>query len=198
MWRSLQKQDRGAKQGTEHCNSRCENFARWNQGAKIHFKREAERPAAHQLRASGTHEQPSRSISAMAKTRGGFPHPHPHRCLDQQSAIGGATSPPAQDPAIPPSEGNPSQRRYPPGGHPLTLCHPPTNQEACFSATCKRTKFSGPGEPSQAPQAEPPTEDSQIPGDSSRDRHQASYDRRTTYRGQPGLQRSILPLRDLL
>ncbi|KAL6310923.1 hypothetical protein AAG906_027986 [Vitis piasezkii] len=40
-----------------------------------------------------------------------------------------------------------------------------SSRELCFSAPTKRTKFSGPGEPSHAPQPEPPTEDSWIPVD---------------------------------
>ncbi|RVW23644.1 hypothetical protein CK203_093945 [Vitis vinifera] len=86
------------------------------------------------------------------KTRGGHsaspssPTPRPHR-----AAMGAAASPPVQAPAIPPSEGEaPSQP--------------------------KRTKFSGPGEPSHAPQPEPPTEDSGFLWISSRDRYQASHD----------------------
>ncbi|RVW87090.1 hypothetical protein CK203_048332 [Vitis vinifera] len=77
----------------------------------------------------------------MAKTRGGHsaspssPTPRPHR-----AAMGAAASPPVQAPAIPPSEGEaPSQP--------------------------KRTKFSGPGEPSHAPQPEPPAEEPRIPAD---------------------------------
>nr|CAN77345.1 hypothetical protein VITISV_011626 [Vitis vinifera] len=102
----------------------------------------------------------------MAKTRGSLsaspfsPMPRP-----QQSAIGGASPPPAQDPAIPPSEGGaPSQRRYP-TRRPPTDPVPPAHQSKRPTSRppAKRTKFSGPGEPSQAPQAEPPTEDSQIP-----------------------------------
>ncbi|RVW33672.1 hypothetical protein CK203_113943 [Vitis vinifera] len=68
-----------------------------------------------------------------------------------------------------------------------------SSHELCFSAPAKRTKFSGPGEPSHAPQPEPPTEDSRIPVGLLRDRYQASHDSWTTDRGQLGLQRSILP-----
>ncbi|XP_010655165.1 uncharacterized protein LOC104880389 [Vitis vinifera] len=78
----------------------------------------------------------------MAKTKGGLSasssSPMPRL---EQSAIGGATSPPAQDSTVPPSEAKRPASR----------------------PSAKRTKFSGPGEPSQTPQAEPPTEDSQIP-----------------------------------
>eukprot|EP00261_Vitis_vinifera_P029660 XP_010664312.1 PREDICTED: proline-rich receptor-like protein kinase PERK10 [Vitis vinifera] len=102
----------------------------------------------------------------MAKTRGGLsaspssPMPRP-----QQSAIGGASSLPAQDPTIPPSKGGtPSQRRYP-TRRPPTDPVPPVNQSKrpASRPPAKRTKFSGSGEPSQASQAEPPTEESQIP-----------------------------------
>ncbi|RVW18801.1 hypothetical protein CK203_098355 [Vitis vinifera] len=102
----------------------------------------------------------------MAKTRGGHsaspssPTPRPHR-----AAMGAAASPPVQAPAIPPSEGEaPSQRRYPPGGHPRTLCHQSIRPRALFLGHLKRTKFSGPGEPSHAPQPEPPT-GTRIPAD---------------------------------
>eukprot|EP00261_Vitis_vinifera_P019774 XP_010650382.1 PREDICTED: lysine-rich arabinogalactan protein 19-like [Vitis vinifera] len=102
----------------------------------------------------------------MAKTRGGLfgspssPTPRPHR-----AAIGAAPSPPVQAPAIPPSEGEaPSQRRYP-TRRPPTEPVPPAEQAASpvSRPPAKRTKFSGPGESSHAPQAEPPTEEPQIP-----------------------------------
>ncbi|XP_010660459.1 uncharacterized protein LOC104881584 [Vitis vinifera] len=102
----------------------------------------------------------------MPKTRGGLsaspssPTPRPH-----QSTMGGAASPPVQDPAIPPSEGGtPSQCRYP-TRRPPTEPMPPADQakRPASRPPAKRTKFSGTGEPSHAPQAEPPTEDSQIP-----------------------------------
>ncbi|RVW64001.1 hypothetical protein CK203_049380 [Vitis vinifera] len=66
-------------------------------------------------------------------------------------------------PPFPHLRGTPSQRRYPTRRPPTDLCHPPPSQEACFSATCEEDQVLGPGEPSQTPQAEPPTEDSQIP-----------------------------------
>nr|CAN64622.1 hypothetical protein VITISV_015066 [Vitis vinifera] len=102
----------------------------------------------------------------MAKTREGLsaspssPMPRP-----EQSAIGGATSPPAQDSTVPPSErGTSSQRRYP-TRRPPTDPVPPADQpkRPASRPPANRTKFLGPGEPSQTPQAEPPTEDSQIP-----------------------------------
>eukprot|EP00261_Vitis_vinifera_P029356 XP_010663910.1 PREDICTED: uncharacterized protein LOC104882424 [Vitis vinifera] len=102
----------------------------------------------------------------MAKTRGGHsaspssPTPRPHR-----AAMGAAASPPVQAPAIPPSEGEaPSQRRYP-TRRPPTDPVPPADraQRPASRPPAKRTKFSGPGESSHAPQAEPPTEEPQIP-----------------------------------
>ncbi|KAL6348550.1 hypothetical protein AAG906_013170 [Vitis piasezkii] len=104
----------------------------------------------------------------MAKTRGGLsaspssPTPRPHR-----AAMGAAASPPVQAPTIPPSEGEaPSQHRYPtrrPPTHPV----PPAEQatSSISRPPAKRTKFSGPGEPSHASQPEPPTEDPRIPVD---------------------------------
>ena len=102
----------------------------------------------------------------MAKTRGGFsaspssPMPRP-----QQSTIGGATSPPVQDSAVPPSEGGtPSQCRYPTRRPPTNPVTPADQSKRPVSRPpTKRTKFSGPGEPSQPLPAEPPTEESQIP-----------------------------------
>ncbi|RVW37106.1 hypothetical protein CK203_084551 [Vitis vinifera] len=104
----------------------------------------------------------------MAKTRGGHsaspssPTPRPH-----QAAMGGAASPTVQAPAIPPSEGGtPSQRRYP-TRRPPTDPVPPVDQATSLVSRppAKRTKFSGPGESSHAPQAEPATEEPRIPVD---------------------------------
>ncbi|RVW82199.1 hypothetical protein CK203_050733 [Vitis vinifera] len=102
----------------------------------------------------------------MAKTRGGHsaspssPTPRP-----QRAAMGAAPSPPVQAPAIPPSEGEvPSQRRYP-TRRPPTEPVPPAEQAArsVSRPPAKKTRFSGPGEPSHAPQPEPATEEPQIP-----------------------------------
>ncbi|RVW83476.1 hypothetical protein CK203_051734 [Vitis vinifera] len=123
---------------------------------------------ARNLRNLWNPEGSSTSISAMAKTRGGLsgspssPTPRPHR-----AAMGAAPSPPVQAPAIPPSEGEPpSQRRYPTRRSPTDPV-PPADQAASpvSRPPAKRTKFSGPGEPSHAPQPDPPTEDSRIPAD---------------------------------
>nr|CAN82875.1 hypothetical protein VITISV_035364 [Vitis vinifera] len=102
----------------------------------------------------------------MAKTRGGLsaspssPTPRPH-----QAAMGGAASPTVQAPAIPLSEGRtPSQRRYPTRRPPMDLVPPADQaQRPASRPPAKRTKFSGPGEPSHAPQAEPSTEEPRIP-----------------------------------
>eukprot|EP00261_Vitis_vinifera_P033165 XP_019074408.1 PREDICTED: extensin-like [Vitis vinifera] len=102
----------------------------------------------------------------MVKTRGGLsaspssPTPRP-----QRAAMGAAPSPPVQAPAIPPSEGEvPSQRRYP-TRRPPTEPVPPAEQATSpvSRPPTKRTRFSGPGEPSHAPQPEPATEEPQIP-----------------------------------
>ena len=102
----------------------------------------------------------------MAKTRGGLsaspssPMPRP-----TQSAIRDATLLAAQDSTIPPSEGGtPSQRRYPTKRPPTDPVSSTTKAKRPASQPpAKRAKFSGPGEPSQPPQAEPPIKDSQIP-----------------------------------
>ena len=121
---------------------------------------------AHQLRSLWNLEQPPPFISAMAKTRGGLsaspssPTPRPH-----QAPMGGAASPTVQTPVIPPSEGGtPSQRRYP-TRRPPTEPVPPADQaqRPASRPPPKRTKFSGPGEPSHAPQVEPPIEEPRIP-----------------------------------
>ena len=122
--------------------------------------------SAHQLRSLWNPKQPPPFISAMPKTRGGLsaspstPTPRPH-----QAAMGGAASPTIQAPAIPPSEGGtPSQRRYP-TRRPPTEPVPPADQaqRPASRPPAKRTKFSGPGEPSHVPQVEPPTEEPRIP-----------------------------------
>eukprot|EP00261_Vitis_vinifera_P018155 XP_010648123.1 PREDICTED: extensin-like [Vitis vinifera] len=104
----------------------------------------------------------------MVKTRGGLsaspssPTPRPQRV-----AMGAAPSPPVQAPAIPPSEGEvPSQRRYP-TRRPPTEPVPPAEQAASSVSRppAKMTRFSGPGEPSHAPQPEPATEEPRIPVD---------------------------------
>ena len=102
----------------------------------------------------------------MVKTRGGLsaspssPMPRP-----AQPVIRGATSPPAQDSTVPPSEGGmPSQRRYPTRRPPTNPVPPTTKAKRPASQPpAKKAKFSGPGEPSQPPQAKPPIEDPQIP-----------------------------------
>ncbi|RVW20097.1 hypothetical protein CK203_113216 [Vitis vinifera] len=102
----------------------------------------------------------------MVKTRGGLsaspssPMPRP-----AQSAVKGTTSPPAQDSTVPPSEGGmSSQHRYPTRRPPTNPVPPTTKAKRPASRPpLKRAKFSGLGEPSQTPQAEPPTEDSQVP-----------------------------------
>ncbi|RVW80043.1 hypothetical protein CK203_055810 [Vitis vinifera] len=102
----------------------------------------------------------------MAKTRGGLsgspssPTPRPHR-----AAMGAAASPPVQAPTIPPSEGEaPSQRRYPTRRPPADPVPPADQaQRPASQPPAKRTKFSGPGESSHAPQTEPPTEEPLIP-----------------------------------
>ncbi|RVW37069.1 hypothetical protein CK203_113147 [Vitis vinifera] len=140
------------------------------QGAKSVFKVQKPRNStvspAHKLRHLWNPEHPPPFISAMVKTRGGLsaspssPTPRP-----QRAAMGAAPSPPVQAPAIPPSEGEvPSQRRYPTRRPPADPV-PPVDQATSpvSRPPAKRTRFSGPGEPSHAPQPEPATEEPQIP-----------------------------------
>ncbi|RVW61735.1 hypothetical protein CK203_065080 [Vitis vinifera] len=113
----------------------------------------------------------------MAKTREAIPPPRPHRHLDHSEPHGSRTSPPVR-PAIPPSEGEAPSSAIP---HPEATRGPcatsRTGHEPCFSTTSEENKFSGPGEPSHAPQPEPPTEEtSDSSGHASRGHYQASHD----------------------
>ncbi|KAL6347407.1 hypothetical protein AAG906_018617 [Vitis piasezkii] len=100
---------------------------------------------------------------AMAKTEEAFPPPHPHRHLDHIKPPWEAQPPPLRTRPFP-IEGEPFSANTPP--RPTTeLYHQPIKPRARFSTPNKRTKFSGPGEPSHAPQPEPPTEDPRIPVD---------------------------------
>ncbi|RVW91112.1 hypothetical protein CK203_039897 [Vitis vinifera] len=96
-----------------------------------------------------------------------FSHPHPRRCLDQSSQNWRRHFATYSGLYRSPSEGERLLSiGIPPGGYPLTLSHPPPKPRGLLLGHLRR-------------------------GPSSR----ASYNRRTTYRGQPGLQRSILPLK---
>ncbi|RVW83948.1 hypothetical protein CK203_047331 [Vitis vinifera] len=170
-----------------HTISRCENFAHLlrceifiervpfshtqfqgakfaDQGAKISHARLKQSPA-HKLRTSGIPNTHS-LISAMAKTRGGLsaspssPTPRPHEPPWEPQL------PPVQAPAIPPSEGEaPSQRRYPTRRPPTDPVPPVDQATSPVSRPQRRDQFSGPGEPSHAPQPEPATEEPRIPAD---------------------------------
>ncbi|RVW36219.1 hypothetical protein CK203_095810 [Vitis vinifera] len=88
----------------------------------------------------------------MAKTRGGLSaSPSSATPRPQQATMGGAAKPPWE--AL--------LRHLRPPTEPV----PPANQpqRPASRPPAKRTKFSGPGEPSHAPQAEPPTEEPRIP-----------------------------------
>ncbi|RVW31009.1 hypothetical protein CK203_100670 [Vitis vinifera] len=149
---------------------------RANQGAKISYTLRPFRTVrikvqkfSHRAKLPPGTRVPFRTPQATFRTvriKGGLSaspsSPMPRR---EQSAIGGASSPPAQDSTVPPSEGGtPSQRRYPtrrPPTDPVPLAA--KGKRPAPRPPAKRTKFSGPDEPSQSPHAEPPTEDSQIP-----------------------------------
>ncbi|RVW73845.1 hypothetical protein CK203_056668 [Vitis vinifera] len=103
----------------------------------------------------------------MVKTRGGLsaspssPTPRP-----QRAAMGAAPSPLVQAPAIPHLRGKfLLSADTPPGGHPRNLCHQRASASSVSRPPAKRTRFSGPGEPSHAPQPEPATEEPRIPVD---------------------------------
>ncbi|KAL6349625.1 hypothetical protein AAG906_035786 [Vitis piasezkii] len=97
----------------------------------------------------------------MAKTRGGLsaspssPTPRPHR-----AAMGGAASPPVQAPTIPHLRGALLSADTPPGGHPRTCTTSRSSRE--LASRPQENQVLGSGEPSHAPQPEPPTEDSRI------------------------------------
>ena len=102
----------------------------------------------------------------MAKTREGLSaSPSSLMPRPTQSAIKDATSLDAQPSTVPPSEGGtPSQCRYPTRRPPTDPVPLTTKAKRPASRPpAKRAKFSGPGKPSQPPQAKPPTKDSQIP-----------------------------------
>ncbi|RVW39889.1 Pol polyprotein [Vitis vinifera] len=96
------------------CESRCENFAHLNQGAKFIPRREAEKnQPAHQLRAlelTNSHLAPFRPWQRLGGLSASPSSPMPR---PEQSAIGGATSPPAQDSTVPHLRWNAFSRRYP-------------------------------------------------------------------------------------
>ncbi|RVW66722.1 hypothetical protein CK203_065463 [Vitis vinifera] len=103
----------------------------------------------------------------MAKTRGGHSaspsSPTPSTTSSRHGSRSFATC--SGPRPFPPSEGEaPSQRRYPhqeaTHGPCATTDRP---QRPAPRPPAKRTKFSGPGEPSHAPQPEPATEEPQIP-----------------------------------
>ncbi|RVW18535.1 hypothetical protein CK203_101337 [Vitis vinifera] len=135
MWRSLEKQDREQSKGNRALHFKCKISHGGIQHAKI--------------------------IQGEA-----FPHPHPRRCLDQHSPS--SEAPYRHLLRTPPF---PHQRveyllsrRYPTRRPPTDPVPPTTKAKRPASRPqVKRAKFSGPGEPSQTPQAEPPTEDSQVP-----------------------------------
>ncbi|RVW13814.1 Retrovirus-related Pol polyprotein from transposon 297 [Vitis vinifera] len=100
-----------SKQGSKTRNDtqfKVRNFARWKSRCEFLSPKGGNFAHLNKLRASGNSEQPSHSISAMPKTRGGLsaspssPTPRPH-----QSTMGSAASPPVQDPAIPHLRGEP-------------------------------------------------------------------------------------------
>ncbi|KAL6311363.1 hypothetical protein AAG906_011225 [Vitis piasezkii] len=158
-----------------HLISRCENFAHPEARCEILGPKEAN--FAHPYLKVRNHfqrrnpfsssEQSFFSISAMAKTRGGHSaSPSSPRPPPQRDAMGAAPSPPVQAPAIPPSEGEIPSRRYPTRRPPTDPV--PSAEQAVSSVSrppAKKSRFSGPGEPSHAPQPEPATEPPRIPVD---------------------------------
>ncbi|RVW21832.1 hypothetical protein CK203_108569 [Vitis vinifera] len=191
---------------SSHFSHRAKQGAKFSHSAKLSAKlnprREAKetspRTTCEPLELTNSHLAPFRPWQRLGEV---YPHPHPRRCLDRAVRHWRPPSPPAQDSTVSPSEGGtPSQRRYPTRRPPIDPVPPVAKAKRPASRPpAKRTKFSGPREPSPDTSGRAAYRGlSDSHGDSSRDRHQASYDRRTAYRGQPGLQRLILPLRDLV
>ncbi|RVW20559.1 hypothetical protein CK203_111443 [Vitis vinifera] len=120
----------------------------------LHRAKQAEYPLE-------THEHHVSPFRPWQRPGEACPHPHPRRCdhtvCHQRRHF-------ARCSAIhcSPSEGGtPSQSRYPTRRPPTDPVPPTTKAKRPASQPpVKRAKFSGPGEPSQPSQAEPPTEDS--------------------------------------
>ncbi|KAL6345679.1 hypothetical protein AAG906_017415 [Vitis piasezkii] len=87
--------------------------------AKFNLRREAEetspRTSCEPLELTNSHLAPFRPWQRLGEV---FPHPHPRRCLDQSSPVERLLS-----------------AGIPPGGHPLTLCHPPPKPRGSLLAT---------------------------------------------------------------
>ncbi|RVW62935.1 hypothetical protein CK203_062866 [Vitis vinifera] len=114
---------------------------------------------------SGGKKKSRKNVEKLSKARQGSKTMEQSTAIQEQSAIGGASSPPAQDSIVPPSEVERLLNADIPTRRPPTDTVPPAAKakRPAPRPPAKRTKFAGPGEPSQTPQAEPPTEDSQIP-----------------------------------
>ncbi|RVW87078.1 hypothetical protein CK203_048388 [Vitis vinifera] len=111
----------------------------------------------------------------MAKTRGGLSGSHPHRHLDHIKRHGRRSFATCSGPAIPHLRGKPLLSAIP---H-QEATHgpvPPATKPEPVLGPCEENQVLGPGEPSHAPQAEPPTEEPRFLWDYSRDRYQASHD----------------------
>ncbi|RVW69561.1 hypothetical protein CK203_059366 [Vitis vinifera] len=179
--RALQKQEQGSKtKEAEHLISRCENFAHPIQGAKSSIEgvpfshtqfqgakfadqgakisHEAQRTPRAPAVKLWNPEQSLPPFRPWRRPEEAIPPPHPHRHLDHIE--------PPWEPQLrhlfrprpfPHLRGSPFSAPIPTRRPPTDPVPPAIRPRACFSATMKRTKFSGPGEPSHAPQPEPPT-----------------------------------------
>ncbi|RVW73715.1 hypothetical protein CK203_054982 [Vitis vinifera] len=241
MWRSLEKQDRGAKQREQSIAFQGAKISHDGiQHAKMHSKVQISKskishttiqgakifaPAKHPPSTRVAFRTTQANFRTVRTRCENFAHLNPrcenfrtvrntlwhtsgishsssqfsHRAKQAQSAIGGSTSPPAQDATVPPSKGGtPSQRRYPTRMPPTDPVSPAAKAKRPVSGHLRR------GPSSRVLESHPNylrqsllLRTLRFLWGSSRDHHQASYDRRAAYKGQPGLQRSILPLKDL-
>ncbi|RVW12638.1 hypothetical protein CK203_079710 [Vitis vinifera] len=151
----LFKSKTGENQGTEHCISRCENFAHLI--SRCEFLGPKGAIFAHPK----TSHLPS--FRPWQRPEEAFPPPHPHRPSTTASRHGSAASPPVQAPAIPPSEGEPLlSADTPPGGHPRT-CATSRPSQSLFLGPLRREPSSRVLESHPTPQQSRPTEEPRIP-----------------------------------
>ncbi|RVW88065.1 hypothetical protein CK203_044392 [Vitis vinifera] len=173
MWRSLKskigEQSKGnralhfkvrkfctVESNVRKCNTRCE-FPKANFRTPLFkvrkFSHRAKHPPGTRSVISHTSRQFSHSANQCAKISHTTIQGAKFIPTCENHCLRGATSPPAQDSTVPPSEGGtPSQRRYPTRRPPIDPV--PLAAQAKMPASrppAKRAKFSGPGEPFQTP-----------------------------------------------
>ncbi|RVW61707.1 hypothetical protein CK203_066027 [Vitis vinifera] len=145
IFHSAKLSAKNAKQGA---NSSVQdgNFAHAIQGAKFQSKVRKFRTL---LENPNNHLAPFRPWQRLEEA---FPPPHPHRSSTTAIHHWGRHFATCSHSAIPHLRGTPSQRRYPTRRPPTNPVTPADQSKRPVSRPpTKRTKFSGPGEPSQPP-----------------------------------------------